>query len=234
KNAAFEFFLRVAIIIKFQEVLIHLIKDLFLSLLLPIGIALRSFYFTRRLGGLLMGVSLAMYFILPVSYVYAGAIYDHLGGTGKLVYEVSDITAGQMNPYKDFGSNTSIPGVKNLSEVKEEFEGNPQEKLSEALGSLDLCKAFGGASEAYKEDKGFLSGIWDSLTGMFDMISYGLDVGLMDLDLDEGETIDILGRTVFFSLFFSFFGLMATIAATRGLSAAFGGDLEIAGLTHLI
>jgi hypothetical protein len=43
-----------------------------------------------------------------------------------------------------------------------------------------------------------------------------------------------MGRMVFFSLFFSFLAVMSTIAAIKGLSPLFGGDVEIAGLTHLV
>jgi hypothetical protein len=51
---------------------------------------------------------------------------------------------------------------------------------------------------------------------------------------EPGGYIDMVSRLTFFSLFFSFLGVMATIAAVKSLSGLFGGDLEIAGLTHLI
>ena len=50
----------------------------------------------------------------------------------------------------------------------------------------------------------------------------------------EGGPVDALARIAFFSAFFSLFGILATIASIRSLSVTFGGDIEIAGLTHLI
>ncbi len=49
-----------------------------------------------------------------------------------------------------------------------------------------------------------------------------------------GGIIDATARVAFFSLFFSFLGVLATIATVRSISGILGGDLEIAGLTHLI
>ena len=50
----------------------------------------------------------------------------------------------------------------------------------------------------------------------------------------QGGPVDALSRIAFFSAFFSLFGILATIASIRSLSVTFGGDIEIAGLTHLI
>jgi hypothetical protein len=46
--------------------------------------------------------------------------------------------------------------------------------------------------------------------------------------------LDSLSRITFWSVFFSLFSVIGTIAATRSLSNTFGGDIEIAGLTRLI
>ena len=46
--------------------------------------------------------------------------------------------------------------------------------------------------------------------------------------------IDTLSRLTFWAMFFSLFGILATIAGIRSLSITFGGDVEIAGLTRLI
>jgi hypothetical protein len=46
--------------------------------------------------------------------------------------------------------------------------------------------------------------------------------------------LDVLSRLTFWSVFFSLFGILGTIAGIRSLSITFGGDIEIAGLTRLI
>jgi hypothetical protein len=49
-----------------------------------------------------------------------------------------------------------------------------------------------------------------------------------------GGEIEVAARLTFFATFFALFGIIGTIAATRSLSATFGGDIELAGLTRLI
>ena len=51
---------------------------------------------------------------------------------------------------------------------------------------------------------------------------------------EPGGMIDILSRLTFFSVFFSLFSILGTIAAIRSLSMTFCVDIEIAGLTRLI
>ena len=46
--------------------------------------------------------------------------------------------------------------------------------------------------------------------------------------------LDLLARLMFFSTFFSFIAVIATIANIKVLSPMLGGDVEIAGLTRLI
>jgi hypothetical protein len=50
----------------------------------------------------------------------------------------------------------------------------------------------------------------------------------------DNGIINSMARMIFFSLFFSFLSVMSTIAAIKNISPMLGGDVEIAGLTHLV
>jgi hypothetical protein len=56
----------------------------------------------------------------------------------------------------------------------------------------------------------------------------------IDYAWEENGPVETLGRLTFWSLFFSLFSIIGTIAAIRSMSMTFGGDIEIAGLTRLI
>ena len=46
--------------------------------------------------------------------------------------------------------------------------------------------------------------------------------------------LDSMARLTFWGMFFSLLSIIATIGSIRSLSATFGGDIEISGLTRLI
>jgi hypothetical protein len=52
-----------------QSAVLQYIKVNMLHIFLPVGILLRSFYFTRSVGALFMAIAIGMYFIFPVFFV---------------------------------------------------------------------------------------------------------------------------------------------------------------------
>lgn len=52
-----------------QGMLLYFIAGTALPILLPIGLVLRTFYFTRRLGGSIMAITIALFAIFPLTYV---------------------------------------------------------------------------------------------------------------------------------------------------------------------
>lgn len=56
--------------IRFQQFLLDLLHLAFFPLFLSLGLFLRTFFFTRRLGGLLIAMALSMYLVYPLMYVF--------------------------------------------------------------------------------------------------------------------------------------------------------------------
>ncbi len=52
-----------------QAMLLQFVALTSLSVLLPTGIILRTFYFTRRLGGAIIAITIALFAVLPMTYV---------------------------------------------------------------------------------------------------------------------------------------------------------------------
>ena len=55
--------------IEVQGVLLKFIAVVAVPVLLPVGIVLRTFYFTRRLGGAIMAIAIGLFAVFPLTYV---------------------------------------------------------------------------------------------------------------------------------------------------------------------
>ena len=62
----------------FQEVLIRFIATSLFPVLFVLGVVLRAFTFTRRLGGLLMAIALSLFFIFPMFYAFGALIINQI------------------------------------------------------------------------------------------------------------------------------------------------------------
>ncbi len=63
------FAVNVLVAINSQYALVLYIQKTFLAIFLPLGILLRSFYFTRSIGALFISLALSLYFVYPVVYI---------------------------------------------------------------------------------------------------------------------------------------------------------------------
>ncbi len=70
KALVFDWAIKIMMITKFQEILLSFIAKALFPALFVIGAILRTFSFTRRLGGLLLAMALALYFIYPAFYAF--------------------------------------------------------------------------------------------------------------------------------------------------------------------
>ncbi len=75
----------VAISVTVQAAVLEFAAAGVLTVLLPAGVILRTFYPTRKLGGFLMAVSIGLYVVLPLSYVF----------NATLVNTYSSVSSGQ-------------------------------------------------------------------------------------------------------------------------------------------
>ncbi len=65
-----------------------------ITILLPIGIVLRTFYFTRKLGGAIIALSIGLFCVFPLTYLLnAQLIFSYTSGTGltKLAQSTSQL-----------------------------------------------------------------------------------------------------------------------------------------------
>ncbi|MFA5049675.1 MAG: hypothetical protein WC501_01575 [Candidatus Micrarchaeia archaeon] len=224
KMQIFDLVIKVLIITKFQEIFLHVFLYGVFPAFLGVGLVLRSFQFTRKLGGLMMALALGFYFVFPLAYLLGGMIY---AGSDGLYKDIITSIDSRLSPDYD-GYKTDVDMAEKIKQQIENGELNihsptqTEEELKNSLAGVDVCNIF--------KNPGTNSGTQDSFKDWVDTLK---DNGIGITAIDDSY-LKISSRLIFFSMFFSFFGLMATIASIRSLSMLFGGDMEIAGLTHLI
>ncbi len=274
KEQCFDYAIKIMTLNMFQEGFIRFIAVALYPALLVSGAILRSLAFTRKLGGLLLGLAIALYFVFPSFYAFGGLIVLDLKDEARSEWMASDANVFNSNDppiANTMYSKGDIPMLGGSGSVSTEdiWEYHDQYRSMEQRDFLESAEHndpdAGGGVEGIGADAGERQRV---ITGGFDFTpdtgrptdreeaerlsalesarsqadSWYNSISSRNNFLDNFVTmayepngiIDILSRLTFFSVFFSLFSILGTIAATRSLSMTFGGDIEIAGLTRLI
>lgn len=112
-----------------QSALLIVISITALTLILPVGLILRSFYPTRKLGGFLIAISIGLYAILPLSYVMDASIassYSSAMNTTNATKLLSYSNTAEQKIYSigtnaSSATNSSISGI--VSNISQQFSG---------------------------------------------------------------------------------------------------------------
>jgi hypothetical protein len=272
KEITFDWAMKIMTITKFQEVMLRFIAVALFPALFVIGAILRTFTFTRRLGGLLLAMAIALYFIFPSFYAFGALVLLDLKGKAYADWVSTDNPANPGNAAGAVArSPTDFPNppVSNTMYLTGNFStigGDGQFSYMEARESLwtyEFRETADNMRRMEQGDSDYMPMAGDD--GLIDLSStehedatdeeqdaalstardatnrYFLSVAEKSKESqfvprawDENGPVGTLSRITFWSLFFSLFSIIGTIAAIRSLSITFGGDIEIAGLTRLI
>lgn len=231
---SFTILYRVLLFLKFQELFMVLNAIYFFPLLFNIGLVLRILPFTRKVGGLLMGITLGLFFVLPYMYILSQVVIDAAENfstrfvldTSKYMFfciTFSDILdpGGGSTSFDDIirekraaAADPSVNVAGQASaEVLEKIITNPETGFSYSVGkggNIPNSKdnnAFGGSSDYFDPTNPTHH-------------NYSL--------------VEVIARAILFATITSIFAIAGTLSAIREISILLGGDVEIAGLTKLI
>jgi hypothetical protein len=266
KEMVFDWSIKLMMITKFQEVLLRFIATALFPAFFVIGALLRTLTFTRRIGGLLLGMAIALYFIFPAFYAFGALIVLDLKNDPVLV----DMwrTNSELNPNGD--PNVPIANVMYINSTIHMPGGAGSYSTQDARNQLRAYEGIDSRTyfeymEAGGDGTNSLTPLRDPGTGRTSDLS-SRDVPadgaqrdaaianaraaadswfgavsresafdrFIEFAWEPNGPVDTLARLTFWSVFFSLFSVIGTIAAIRSLSITFGGDIEIAGLTRLI
>jgi len=263
RELVFDWAIKLMMLTKFQEVMLKFIAVALFPALFVAGAVLRTFTFTRRLGGLLLAMAIALYFIFPAFYAFGALIMLNIKNDPAISSEW--LHNRTINP---LGAEAPDPPIANTMYTSGNISmiggGKTGYDVQEAKDSLRYYEGLDSETYARYMESGKDS-YGNSMLPQFDLTSNAYDTASDDEKdaayaraYDEGKTwkeaedkknkidklnsfawlpngpIDTLSRITFWSVFFSLFSVIGTIAGIRSLSNTFGGDIEIAGLTRLI
>ncbi|MCL5008007.1 MAG: hypothetical protein M1562_02040 [Candidatus Marsarchaeota archaeon] len=77
-----------------QASLLSIIASVAIPLILPIGIILRTFYPTRKLGGAIMAISIGLFGIFPLTYLFDARISSYFNSSLSGNNQTSQLNAG--------------------------------------------------------------------------------------------------------------------------------------------
>ncbi len=275
KEMVFDWAIKLMMLTKFQEVLLRFIATSMFPALFVSGAIMRTFTFTRRLGGLLLAMAIALYFVFPSFYAFGALILLDLKHDPAIIdaWMHSDANPGNNNALMDatqfpdppiantmyMRGTVPMPGGGgqgyNDSEVRERLRAYEGMSSDEYFGYMEAGRdnEGGGMLALYNPDTGRVSDFTAQQASTNAERDAALANSRREADewfgsvskenmLDEfvsfawekNGPLDTLGRLTFWSMFFSIFSVIGTIAAIRSLSMTFGGDIELAGLTRLI
>ena len=250
----FDFTSKALMLTKFQEIFISFIGISLGPILFVVGTALRAFNLSRRLGGLLMAIAISLYYVYPIFLVMGGIVFDSIAAAApdNKVLSAMYVDLGPLYPP---GYTSDEDMIEQAGFTDEQIEsGEALQVYGESLESICQPTSDEDFDAATAEISAWTDNLaeldwWSFATGkaFSDIRGFlspsGLTKGGSEVTRDsflmQGITgkrgiIDNTSRLVFFSFFFSFLSIMSTIAAIRGISGMLGGDIEIAGLTHLV
>ena len=267
KEQVFDWAMKIMTITKLQEVLLRFIAVALFPSLFVIGAILRTFAFTRKLGGLLLAMAIALYFVFPAFYAFGALVMLDLKNQAYQNWQASPQNPARLstdptdsprdypdppiaNSMYNTGNFSMIGGsgtfsVEDAKDKLRNYEGLTSDQYmdkvqkardvgqaSELLPSWDLSKNVQATDQQKNQS---LKSAWTSGMSWLGEVSKRSrwDYFVSDAWLPNGP-LDSLARITFWSMFFSFLSVIATIASIRSLSITFGGDIEIAGLTRLI
>ena len=250
----FNWNMTVMFLTKFQEIVIRFFALAGFPVIFVLGVLLRTFSFTRRLGGLLMALAIAAYFIFPSLYAFGGLLVidlkQQVRNDARLDWAHNKTVnpTGSMDPpimntiYIEEGKNKTLGNIPILQDYAEtrkldaQLEAMSQEQKEDYYRGTAFNAPF-DLGKRVTDDKDQENIMVKMIVWAYETVKYYVTHNLFTsspYEWRQNGLIEVAARLTFFSLFFALFGLLGTIAATRTLSETFGGDIELAGLTRLI
>lgn len=207
--------------IRVQQVLLDYLTVAFFPLMMSMGLVLRAFHFSRKLGGMLVALGLSLSVVLPMFYVLSGAIlFGFMGDWATRSFSNS--------LDKD---TVLLPGVNNADL---NAPGSSEDAFRQPLNAIDIC---GTAPESQGNEMG---SVVDTLQGQVNQLTSNnwleeiTTDGLLITRFDPDGPIGNMAMLMVLTLISPFIGLMTTLAAFKYFSPLIGGDVEISVLSRLI
>ncbi len=256
KQLCFDWVMKMMMLLKFQQVLLRYVALALFPGLFVIGALLRTLTFTRRLGGLILAMAIALYFIFPAFYAFGALVMldmkskayndwmanDKANPTGIKDPPIANTMYINDNIPVLGGTTTTTVTSQDMKDelAKDEADPNFMTRAEQSPGQASSVMPNIGdlsstTSHTDTEKQNAMESAYNSVVAWKDTMSKeGKYDHFITNAWKQNGPLDALARITFWSLFFALFSIIGTIGVIRSLSITFGGDIEIAGLTRLI
>ena len=224
-STLFDLSIKTMMLLRAQQIFLDFLWYPLFPVMLSMGLVLRIFYFTRKLGGMLIALGLALYVVFPMFYVLSdGIIWGFMGNPITMLPVGSTYNSDPI-------SGTPLPLYGTTSVA-------PQQRAKSVFDSgntltVDMCNestAQDQAAMGAQLDKFGTS--WNTFEGGKWYSQFGSFVTMQGFS--PNGPIASLAFIMVFTLLIPFLALMTTLAAFKVLSPLLGGDVEISLLSRLI
>lgn len=212
---SFDMLTKIMLLLKMQLYFLSFVWRAFFPMLLIMGVIMRTFFFTRRLGGMLIALAIGIYIAYPMSYALA---YYVLGGTSAQTYVVK--------------LNSAELGEADLNML--DLQGGNADNIAERINKLEGKKWMGDILSVGAAGAGAVGPVvFLGPVGGPGALAPGAPIINNWVTGDNG-IIESLAILMIYATFVPLLALMTTISFVKVLSPMLGGDADIAGITHLI
>ncbi|VVB65461.1 Uncharacterised protein [Candidatus Gugararchaeum adminiculabundum] len=239
-GVAFDILMKSMFIIRIQYYLLWYLREAIFPVLLVFGVILRTFFFTRRLGGLLIAIAICSYIIMPMMYI-AGFMLLSQNTDGNYVafLDTSKLEA-ISSPTFDITTDPNYAQGMSL-DAAGQSKFNLMIKRIKQFTQSGLVKSFGNSiapdlSDANKIAKDPYNPTVLRPECLLTRPEPERDTVICDNTwlLSKNGVLGSVALLLIYASVIPFIAMLATITGIKSLSPLLGGDVEIAGLTHLI
>jgi len=217
-------------------------------ILLPIGIFLRAFPFSRTTGSSIIALCFAAYFVYPFSVLFSYYTVFDLYHPSEPPPMLSSFSLFKTSIDQSTGEH-AITEMRNESKTREElFRSEP---LAEQAASGDLycsgheilCSFERLWKGAYRLTKEFITtaiSIWKFMMGFTGDFYSGLAGPFLPSNTAAGlyyfivREVSHVGQFIVLMMITSIIEIIITITMYRNIAWVIGGEMELAGITKLV
>ncbi|MDD5317302.1 MAG: hypothetical protein PHF51_01060 [Candidatus ainarchaeum sp.] len=193
-----------------QEFMLRMIQESVFPVLLALGIILRTLFFTRRLGGLLMAVAIGLYTVYPLMYILL--MDNYMFDESQLWLDKWDVQSCTCDTTRPWWASAS--DWLKTPEAAEQYrkEVCPVRFCTPQVATI------------------LTIGVGPELMGIFDRDPLNIELEFAWLY----KVISVVGQLIVPGFMIPIIIGLVTVSFIKTLSPLLGGDIEIAGLTHLL
>lgn len=224
----FDLTIKTMIVTRFIEYVLDFSAAIIFPTFLLLGIILRMFFFSRKLGGVMVAIALALYLVLPAYFAMMDYVFFKMTGGWDASKKVLESGINAEHGFDPNGSGRAEEGVdandffESDGSVKEGMKINLQTEIpGGSEGALRMLNSL---------RKNVLESVWAGSGGPITQMLFQA----RDPMLGFGGMIDNLAVLMVYGIIAPFIGLMLMLASIKVFSPLIGGDVEIAGISRLL